>query len=256
MPLKQLCPLRLLGTGATSTVTLCLDRNTNSTIVVKEIPRTSYDEDRFANEVSINKQVVCDQIIKIMGYFSTESSFYLLLEPGRCDLFARIESDGPLTEAVSKPVFKDLLTAVSQLHQRNIVHHDIKLENLIVLESGAVKLADFGLAEIVNDGKTLRARKGTYKYWAPEVVLGKPHDSKADVWAIGVCLYASLTGAFPFSGEDEYDYTMGVIWDAPELEKINASQDAVEIVRSMLTRAARDRPTVAELLKSKWLADG
>jgi serine/threonine-protein kinase len=138
--------------------------------------------------------------------------------------------------------------------KKNIVHRDIKLENLIVLESGAVKLTDFGLARVVNGGQKLNARKGTCKYWAPKIIVGKQRDAKVDIWAIGVCLFACLTGAFPFAGEDEYDYTMGVVWDDPDLEKINGSKDAVEIVRWMLTRKVADRPTVMELLKAEWIA--
>jgi serine/threonine protein kinase len=106
---RQSSPLRALGKGATATVTLCIDSSTHNLIFVKEIPRSCYGEHRFANEVSINKQVVCDQIIKILGYFTTNSSFYLIFEPGICDLFARIEADGPLSEADAKPIFRDLL---------------------------------------------------------------------------------------------------------------------------------------------------
>jgi serine/threonine protein kinase len=188
-----------------------------------------------------------------LGYFTTNSSFYLIFEPGNCDLFARIEADGPLSENDAKPIFRDLLLAVSQLHQKNIAHRDIKLENLIVLESGEVKLTDFGLAEVINGGKKLSARKGTFKYWAPEIILGKRHDLKVDIWAIGVCLFACLTGTFPFMGESEYDYTTGVIWDQPDLERMRGSKDVLDIVKWMLKRQADERPTVGELLKSEWI---
>jgi serine/threonine protein kinase len=76
-------------------------------------------------------------------------------------------------KASAQPIFRNVLLAVSQLHQRNIVHRDIKLMNLIVLESGAVKLTDFGLDEVVNGGE-------------------KPHEATVDV---------HLTGEFPFGGD-------------------------------------------------------
>jgi serine/threonine protein kinase len=210
MSSSRYLPLRSLGTGSTSSATLCLDASTSRLVAVKTIP-FPYPESHFSHELSINNEVICDQIIKLFGYFVTDTSFCLVFEPGRCDLFSRIESEGPLTEAEAKNAFFDVLTAIAHLHERNVVHRDIKLENLICVETGAVKLADFGLAEIVNPGGKLKSRKGFYRYWPPEVILGKPYDAKVDIWGIGVCLFAAVTGEFPFVGDDEYEYTMDVL---------------------------------------------
>jgi serine/threonine protein kinase len=230
MPSRRYRHLRPLGTGATATVALCRDETTGSVLALKII-RRPYDESRFSSEVAINQLALCDQVIRIHGYYTTDSSFCILFEPGLCDLFSRIDDNGPLAESSAKAVLFDLLTAIARLHDRGIVHRDIKLENLILVEPGRVKLADFGLAEVLAPGAKMRSRRGFYRYWAPEVILAKPQDAKVDVWALGVCLLACLTGAFPFGGDDEYEYTTAVVWDEPDLERLDASEECVEIVR-------------------------
>jgi serine/threonine protein kinase len=100
---------------------------------------------------------------------------------------------------------------MSGLHSRDVIHQDIKLENLIVMPSGWVKLTDFGLAEVLKPNQKVHSKKGTFRYWTPKVILGQMHNHKADIWSIGVCLFAALAGAFPFDGQLEYDYTMDVV---------------------------------------------
>jgi serine/threonine protein kinase len=219
------------------------------------IPRP-YDESRFSNEVTINQLAVCDQVIKILGYYAMDTSFCILFEPGACDLFTRIEDHGPLTEPAAKSIFFDLFTAVSRLHEHHIVHRDIKLENLIVVDSGAVKLADFGLAEVLPPGAKLRSRRGFYRYWAPEVILAKPQDEKVDIWALGISLFACLTGAFPFDGDDEYDYTMAVVWEDVNFTRLNASEECLALVRWMLTPDVQRRPAAKDLLMADWFMSG
>jgi serine/threonine protein kinase len=193
-------------------------------------------------------------VINILHYFATDDSFCLVFEAGRCDLFSRIESDGPLSEDEARAVFRGLLIGLAEIHDRGIVHRDIKLENLIVSDRGDVKLADFGFAEVLGPGGKLKGRRGFYRYWAPEVVLGKPHDEKVDVWAMGVCLFACITGRFPFEGRDEYEYTTEVLWGEPQLEKITAGRECMELIGKMLERNPGRRPSVAQLLKEEWFA--
>jgi serine/threonine protein kinase len=113
MPDPPYPTLRTLGQGASSIVVLCQDASTGSPVAVKAIPRPD-NESRFVNEASINKKVLCDQIIKVLGSFLTDAAFYHLFEVGSSDLFSRVASGGPLTEAAAKVVFCDVEGSFSE----------------------------------------------------------------------------------------------------------------------------------------------
>ena len=109
-------------------------------------------------------------------------------------------------EVTARRMFKQIIEAVDHLHTINVVHRDIKLDNVLIEEgSRAVKLIDFGFSVIVANQK-LKVFCGTPSYMCPEIVRKKDYDGKpVDMWALGVMLYVMLTGTFPFRGTSEQD---------------------------------------------------
>lgn len=103
-------------------------------------------------------------------------------------------------EAVTDEIAKPLLSALSSLHDRGIMHRDVKPENVFVTERGLIKLGDFGLATRSEVGNS---RCDTQQYAAPEVLLGKEYDHKVDAWSCAVTVYHALTGHLPFSNATE-----------------------------------------------------
>ena len=103
-----------------------------------------------------------------------------------------------------------LVIAVMAMHNKNILHRDIKTQNIFIDLSGVHKLGDFGISrELKQDAKALTAC-GTPYFMPPEVCLGKPYDSKADVWAIGVIIYELLMLKKPFRGEQIYNVLQSI----------------------------------------------
>ena len=103
-------------------------------------------------------------------------------------------------------LLRQICDAILYLHQRQIIHRDIKLENILLSEDGyscKVKLADFGLSEQLVDGEsTHRSRSGTREYQAPEIVEGRPYGRPSDIWSLGCLMFVVLTAEFPrFSSE-------------------------------------------------------
>ena len=117
------------------------------------------------------------------------------------------------TRFSTKYIFRFLahvVMAVMALHSKNILHRDIKTQNIFIDNSGIHKLGDFGISrELKQDAKALTAC-GTPYFMPPEVCLGKPYDSKADVWAIGVIIYELIMLKKPFRGEQIYNVLQSI----------------------------------------------
>merc|ERR1719395_144119 len=123
---------------------------------------------------------------------------------GSLHAYLKKRSARRLDDARARRIFTQACAGLKYLHERHIVHRDIKLENLLLDENGIVKIIDFGFATIVPRGKKIRVFCGTPSYMAPEIVTKKEHPGpNTDVWAIGVVLYATLCGTFPFKAQND-----------------------------------------------------
>jgi len=121
----------------------------------------------------------------------TSSEFALLIQKYR-----------RFTASFAKEIFKDVVEGVNYLHQRNIIHRDLKLENLL-LEDRACKIIDFGFSKVIIEGEEIKEYCGTPSYCSPQLILKNNYKGKeSDIWALGIILYRMLTGAFPFSGDN------------------------------------------------------
>jgi serine/threonine protein kinase len=152
---------------------------------------------------------------------ATESSIWIITE--LCcggELFDYLAEKGRLGEEETKIMFGQLCLAVAYLHDRGIVHRDLKLENVLLDERCHVKLGDFGFTREFDRGAFMETFCGTTGYAAPEMLLGKKYlgpgkcisfswrcpltrHEEVDVWSLGVILYTLLTGTLPFDDDDE-----------------------------------------------------
>ncbi|XP_071719872.1 serine/threonine-protein kinase GRIK2-like isoform X2 [Rutidosis leptorrhynchoides] len=164
-------------------------------------------------EVIIMKMLDHPNIVNLVEVIDDPDSdhFYMVLEyiEGKWVF----EGDGPtssLGENVARRYLRDIVSGLMYLHSHNIVHGDIKPDNLLVTATGTVKIGDFSVSQICeNENDKLRRSPGTPVFTAPECCLGKSYHGKtADIWAVGVTLYCMITGRYPFLGDtlqDTYD---------------------------------------------------
>jgi len=129
---------------------------------------------------------------------------YILLEhAGNGNLYFYIHSREGLPEKLALRFFYQTALAVKHLHDRNIIHRDIKPENILFDENFNIKLCDLGWSVEHKEEDNMRETIcGTYEYMSPEIVLKRKHDSKVDIWCLGILLYEMLHGAPPFSAEN------------------------------------------------------
>jgi len=115
--------------------------------------------------------------------------------------FVRSHSDRKLEEKNCKFIFKQIIEGLLYLHEQNITHRDIKLENIIIKNKTEIKIIDFGFSVIAAKDKLLNFFCGTPNYMPPEIILKKDYLGEfSDIWSIGILLYTILCGSFPFRG--------------------------------------------------------
>ncbi|CAM9578996.1 unnamed protein product, partial [Phaeothamnion confervicola] len=200
---------RSLGQGSFATVKLAICKSDNSKWAVKVIKKTSLtaeDEEALQSEVDILQRLDHPNVVKLKEVFDCNQNFYMVME--LCtggELFDRIVSKEHYTENEARNCIKNIVAAIRYCHENNIVHRDLKPENLLYSdhdESKAVlKLADFGLAKLLNDETLMHTACGTPGYVAPEILKGEGYGKAVDMWSIGVISYILLCGFPPFYDE-------------------------------------------------------
>jgi serine/threonine protein kinase len=197
---------------------------------------------------------------------------YMVMEKCDYSLFKAIDALPDINERSLGYVFVQMLSGISHCHSVNVMHRDIKPDNFLVSgEAGklVVKLADFGLsAFIVKDGK-MRSITGTAPYMCPEMLKGDGYDAKADVWSLGVIVYALMFGIFPYMPMERGTAAMKqLIMDGtvrPSFEQVKSrstssgspvrSDTALSLVKALLARDPLERPTAKEALRLAWIKD-
>jgi len=157
------------------------------------------------NELEILRRIKHPNIVKLIEEYKTEDYVYLIMEFLKAgDLLDDVTAKKKYTEKEAAHMVYNLTSAVAYLHAHEIVHRDVKLENVLVQRMAdgmrTLKLADFGLATKLEQGKLLNQKCGSPVYVAPEILLGKSYGFEVDVWSLGVIMYILLCGYAPFQG--------------------------------------------------------
>jgi len=256
---------KILGRGTFGSVRECTHRESEVKYAVKSIDKSKVTRlNNIEREVQLLKTVDHPNVVRMVDFFEDEDYVHIVTEictgGNLSDLLDDGTNGGCLSEDQAVIIVQSLLETVHYLHGNDIVHRDIKLENLLfsVSEEGVilVKLIDFGLAvkHRVNDIK-MTDTVGTLFYVSPEVVDGS-YDRSCDVWAIGIVCYTLLCGYHPFDGD-----TRGEILDSVCAAKFefaspdwdSVSDTAKDFICSLLVRDPSKRSTIREALKSPWI---
>ncbi|XP_010122529.1 PREDICTED: serine/threonine-protein kinase 17A, partial [Chlamydotis macqueenii] len=169
------------------------------------------------------------------------------------------EREEAFKEQDVKRLMKQILEGVSFLHRSNVVHLDLKPQNILLTSKsplGDVKIVDFGLSRIMKSSEELREIMGTPEYVAPEVLSYDPISTATDMWSIGVLAYVMLTGISPFLGDDKQETflnisQMNVSYSGEDFDLI--SESAVDFIKTLLVKKPEDRATAEESLQHPWL---
>lgn len=272
---NQIETVGILGEGAGGAVAKCkLKTNSNGKIfALKTINTLNTDPEyqkQIFRELQFNKSFESDYIVKYYGMFADQqnSTIYIAMEyMGGKSLDAvyknLIKRGGRISEKVLGKIAEAVLRGLSYLHERKIIHRDIKPQNILLNLQGQVKLCDFGVSgEAVNSLATTFT--GTSYYMAPERIKGQPYSVTCDVWSLGLTLLEVAKGCFPF-GSDKMAANVAPIElltmiltftpelkDEPELDII-WSKAFKSFIGYCLKKEARERPSPRQMINHPWV---
>ncbi|KAI8375880.1 kinase-like domain-containing protein [Blakeslea trispora] len=261
--------LKTLGVGEFGKVKLARHIETGQIVAIKLVKRENIDSsqlDKIQTEINILKTLNHPYIVKLLSVNETTSSIGMVLEyaPGG-ELFEYIYKERYLKEEEGRRLFAQLISSVYYMHKKNIVHRDLKLENILLDHQRNIIVTDFGFANqfTATTGNLMSTSCGSPVYAAPELVMTGRHyvGTSVDIWSCGIILYAMLCGYLPFDDDVKnpngdnigrlYRYIMSHKPKFPQ----HLSYDAIDIISQMLVPDPNERCDIETIIYHPWLED-
>ncbi|KAB0791036.1 hypothetical protein PPYR_02836 [Photinus pyralis] len=254
-----------IGRGGFGTVINVVDRQSEKEWALKIVCKAAVKEkiDTVYREIRILKMVNHPHIIYLDKVYESAKKIYLVLELCRGTLSTIYKEQKPFSESNARKIIRDLTSAVSYLHKHDIVHRDLKLENILIAKNPEdvddelfIKITDFGLS-IVKQGSgyenMLHDLCGTFVYMAPEIITMHSYSQQCDVWAIGIIMYMLLMGDLPFYSPDERVLTDMICESQPSYNNFPGSTEALDLLTKLLNKNPALRSTAVEVTQHPWI---
>lgn len=254
-----------LGSGGFATVYRCMHKRSGANYAVKEVDKSKLSKVELRTlqeEIVVLKYLRgAPYIIRLYDVFVEQSKTYMILEEMRGgDLLNRIGEKEVYTEREARQLCKILFLAVNYCHKKKIAHRDIKLDNLLLQETGndaSIKLADFGFAKKVIRPNCLKTLCGTPNYMAPEIFEAKlnGYDYRCDMWSVGVVVFALLGGYLPFEGDIKSIASQVLHGEVYFHEEywMSTSPSAKKLIKGLLQKDPSARLSAGQALASRWM---
>eukprot|EP00039_Didymoeca_costata_P032933 m.39939 g.39939 ORF g.39939 m.39939 type:complete len:510 (-) comp9611_c0_seq1:1400-2929(-) len=248
-----------LGTGSFGEVFKAEHQITGHKVAVKIVNREKVRhlemETKIKREIQILKLFRHPHIIKLFQVITSPTDIFMMMEyVSGGELFDYILERGKLVEPEARKLFQQIISGVEYCHRHMVVHRDLKPENLLLDAENNVKIADFGLSNIMRDGDFLKTSCGSPNYAAPEVISGMLYAGpEVDVWSCGVILYVLLCGKLPFD-DDYVPHLFKKIRDGIFTLPEHLSDGARDLVSRMLQVNPLQRLTIAQIRSHPWFA--
>jgi len=223
--------------------------------ILRGVQNDSVQYQEFLQEVAIMRKVRHKNVVQFIGACTKKPHLCIVFEFMKGgSVYDHLRISGLYSTTHVLRIGLEVCRGMDYLHRRNIVHRDLKAANLLLDEYGTVKIADFGVARVMDSPGIMTAETGTYRWMAPEVIEHKPYGQKADVFSFGIVLWELLTGKVPYSEMTPLQAAVGVVQSGlrPEIPPQCPAQLA-DIMRLCWQRDPSVRPTF-EVLKNKFEA--
>lgn len=268
----------LIGQGSFGSVYLALHAMTGELMAVKQVELPSVAGasqmdhkktnmvEALKHEIGLLRELKHTNIVQYLGSNSDESHLNIFLEyvPGG-SVATMLVNYGPLGESLIQNFVRQILTGLSYLHSRDIIHRDIKGANILVDNKGSVKISDFGISKRIEASTLGGSKKGAQRvslqgsvFWmAPEVVRQTAYTRKADIWSLGCLVVEMFTGSHPHPNCTQLQaiFKIGGSGDASPTIPDNAGEDARTFLAKTFLIDHEKRPSADELLASPFITN-
>lgn len=254
-----------LYNGKFSSVYLATDKNDDK-FIIKQLKISSKKRTKsinlIKNEIIIQRKMLNVNTINLLASFRDGDNVFLVL-----DYYQEGSLDDLPDKKISKnfySIFSQIISGLKYIHSLNIIHRDIKFDNIFICK-GTIKIGDFGLSAEVEEGENLSYICGTPNYIAPEILFATGYSFPVDIWSVGIMMYKVLFRQFPFNGKrrqnGETVITRDELFRSIQFEKINWYLNNLQIdskykiiagqrkdlVKSLLTKSPNSRASLLEI---------
>uniref|UniRef100_A0A8R1XSA3 protein kinase C n=4 Tax=Onchocerca TaxID=6281 RepID=A0A8R1XSA3_ONCVO len=264
--LYQILSDKTLGSGQFGTVYASIHRQSGREVAVKVIAKDRFSKksptgvETLRSEVAILQSISHCGIIKLESMFETKDKIFVVMEKMNGDMLEMILSQaaGRLDERVTRFLIMQILCALRYLHSKGIAHCDLKPENVLLSDLvnafPQTKLCDFGYARFIGDAQFRKTIVGTPAYLAPEVLQKRGYNKSLDMWSVGVIIYVTLSGTFPFNdGEEIAEQIQNAAFMFPAEPWKQISREAIDLIQRLLKVKIEERLSIDECIKHEWL---
>ncbi|KAM6401318.1 serine/threonine-protein kinase Nek1 isoform 2-T2 [Pluvialis apricaria] len=253
--------VRKIGEGSFGKAILVKAKENGQQYVIKEInisKMSNKEREESRREVAVLANVKHPNIVLYRESFEENGCLYIVMdycEGG--DLFKKINAQKGILFSEDQILdwFVQICLALKHIHDRKILHRDIKSQNIFLTKDGTIQLGDFGIARVLNSTAELaRTCIGTPYYLSPEICQNKPYNNKSDIWALGCVLYEMCTLKHAFEAGNMKNLVLKIISGPFPPISMHYSYDLRNLLSQLFKRNPRNRPSVNSILEKNFIA--